>query len=514
MVASLDRMIDNVVEWEEAVPIPTGRGLRMVRRAIPNPRFWELWKACKGQLRDLGVQVQQIAGDWTIEQCLSPEGAAPAPHTTRQVNTAGLLDHQPKPVALLCDAIEKFKFAVDASDTGIGKTYVACAVARELCLKPLVICPKTVIPSWRQAFKDMGVKEHDVINYEKVRRGTGQWLTFDELDYPKWLLPRYSIIIMDEGHRMKTAGSLNSKLGVAAIFSGHPVLVLSATLFESPLHMKATGFGLKLHSLNDFFGWCKAHGCYKNRSEHWEFNGSRKILHKLHDAIFGSGRGIRVKREEVKGFPETQVTVELLDMGDGIQAAYKEMGKSLKKLADTQARDKGSSQLTVQLRARQKIELLKVPTLIEMSLDAMEEGFSVLIFVNFNETIDQILQKVGKLRVVSIRGGQSGGERQSAIDAFQCNESNMIVCNSEAGGVGISLHDIHGGHPRLSLICPAYNGATIKQVLGRPHRAGAKTKSIQKILYAANSIEEDVAKAVKRKLRNIDTINDGDLAKL
>jgi len=42
-----------------------------------------------------------------------------------------------------------------------------------------------------------------------------------------------------------------------------------------------------------------------------------------------------------------------------------------------------------------------------------------------------------------IHGGQSIEERQYCIDDFQANNCNVIVCIMQAGGVGISLHDIH-----------------------------------------------------------------------
>ena len=53
----------------------------------------------------------------------------------------------------------------------------------------------------------------------------------------------------------------------------------------------------------------------------------------------------------------------------------------------------------------------------------------------------------------------------------------------QAGGVGVSLHDLHGGHPRMSIISPTWSGQDLKQVLGRIHRAGSKTPAIQKIVF-------------------------------
>jgi hypothetical protein len=79
----------------------------------------------------------------------------------------------------------------------------------------------------------------------------------------------------------------------------------------------------------------------------------------------------------------------------------------------------------------------------------------------------------------------------------------------EAGGISVNLHDIHGNHPRVSLINPNFSGRNLKQVLGRVWRDGGKTPSVQRIMFAANTIEEKIATKLKQKLINMDIVNDG-----
>jgi hypothetical protein len=54
----------------------------------------------------------------------------------------------------------------------------------------------------------------------------------------------------------------------------------------------------------------------------------------------------------------------------------------------------------------------------------------------------------------------------------------------------------------------------MKQVFGRIHRAGAKTPSIQKLIYVANTYEEKVCDLLQNKIKNIDILNDGDFCDL
>jgi hypothetical protein len=86
-----------------------------------------------------------------------------------------------------------------------------------------------------------------------------------------------------------------------------------------------------------------------------------------------------------------------------------------------------------------------------------------------------------------------------------------MIANIKAGGVGISLHDINGVHPRVSLISPTQSATNLIQVLGRIHRSGGKTKSLQRIIFAANTPEDDISRMLFKKLANLSLLNDGDM---
>jgi hypothetical protein len=66
----------------------------------------------------------------------------------------------------------------------------------------------------------------------------------------------------------------------------------------------------------------------------------------------------------------------------------------------------------------------------------------------------------------------------------------------------------------MSIISPTWSGQDLVQTLGRVHRAGAQTPVIQKIVYCAKTYEADICKIIRRKLRNLGGINDGDLLSL
>jgi hypothetical protein len=82
-----------------------------------------------------------------------------------------------------------------------------------------------------------------------------------------------------------------------------------------------------------------------------------------------------------------------------------------------------------------------------------------------------------------------------------------LAVNVAAGGTGLSLHDTKGKYPRVSLISPSFSAKNHLQVLGRIHRNGAKSDALQKILVAANSIEENVMKSIDKKLKNLKALH-------
>lgn len=169
---------------------------------------------------------------------------------------------------------------------------------------------------------------------------------------------------------------------------------------------------------------------------------------------------------------------------------------------------------TALLRARQRVELLKVETIFDLTLNFLEEGKSIVIFVNFNETIDYLknLFDNKKIPLSQIRGNQiRAGQRDEQIQLFQNNINRVMLANIQSGGVGVSLHDLHGGHPRVSLISPSWSAQDLIQALGRIHRAEGKSKCLQYLIFCARTIEDRICLTIKQKLQTIKTLNDGDL---
>lgn len=224
---------------------------------------------------------------------------------------------------------------------------------------------------------------------------------------------------------------------------------------------------------------------------------------------------------DIPEFPDTVVEASVIDTGmaKDIQKEYDRMKEELRRAereADSEtlaelatAMDaRRANSMTIMMRSRQAIELYKVPAMKELAVNALEEGMSVVILVNFTETVAALSQALDCKDLII--GGQGAQERQAVIDRFQRNEAAVVIANIQAGGVGVSLHDPSGNRPRLSIISPTFSAADLRQALGRVHRAGGAA-SIQKICFAAGTVEEHTAEICASKLARIDLLNDGDL---
>ena len=430
----------------------------------------------------------------------------------------GLRSWQVGAVNTLVSAINHWGAGIDGSEMGTGKTFSACGVARELDVPFVIVCPKPVINPWKKV-----VLEHfhlnklfkGVINYELLIRGRKDSTIASYVLSRKtkrksftWKLPKNTLIIWDEAHRLKNWKTKASKVCIEAHKQGYKQLFLSATLATSPLDLRTIGTCTDMFGTNtEYYNWARSHGVYDGT---WglEFNNDPIALKKLHVYLF-KHRGIRLLRDNIPNFPDTEIIVDAYDMDEEsaskIRSIYDTMKAELKVLENKKKLD-GDSEMAIRTRALQTTEMLKVPLFEEMIRDGIEQGMSVVVFLNYSDSIDALAKR---MNTNCIYDGRNGSERVNNLQRFQDNKEPLIVTNLAAAREGLNMGDEHGGHPRLSIFSPPYSIVKLKQALGRVHRENSKSKSIQKIVYIANTQEEGVVGSVGKKLENLTLINNG-----
>lgn len=405
------------------------------------------------------------------------------------------------------DSLLQKGIVVNTSDTGTGKTYVTSAAIASLAPQAdaLILAPLSIHTQWRRVLQEYGVRCLDVLNIEKLRTRKTPWYGKDD----QWKLPPGTIVVLDEAHK----GSCDPKSKTAPILArlkgagARGLILQSATLADSPLKMRATGYLLGLHKFNNasFYQWCRQHAC---SSSPWhdglEFSKGprgREALAQINQTL--APIMVRLRITEIPEFPECDTEVTLFDLDkeyqEEVKQAYAEMEQRLK--------EPGVNELVELGKARQRAEFAKLALLSDLTDDYREEGRSVVVFLNFTAPLKELQKRKGG---VLIYGEQTQTRRDEAMRRFQANEETLCLANCEAGGLGISLHDMHHQRPRVALITPPWSATTVTQVLGRIWRAGG-TRAQQVFVLAAGTVEERVYAAIKRKLRNLAALNDNDL---
>ena len=463
----------------------------------------------------------------------------------KPLDYTGLLEPQIDHATKLLNSLYLNGVASDTSETGTGKTYAASWIAKQINSPVVVVCPKSVIPVWNKILSSFGVTASLLINYEKLMRGNTPHVGYrkpsnkinpntgikDDVWKYQLLninLPSNALIILDEAHKCKAPTSLNAGFMMALKKQGYKVLSLSATQATNPTEMRGYGFLTNLHNLYDWRKWCLENGCKENlRFNSLEWNGdeaedtNRKGMMVCHDNLFHIQEiSSRLTRDQMGNlFPENEILAEAYDLGGSntakIQAVYDEMEEEIAAMEEGTA-NYSSHVFAEIIKARRKAELLKTPLFVEMIEDFYAEGSSVVVFLNFTDTINAVSERlhhndklVGKIGYVY--GENTYKERYQDIDDFQEDKKRVMLCNLKSGG-SISLHDLRGVYPRKALLSPSFSAIDLLQALGRIFRQGGLTKCYQRIIFAAQCIEERAARRVQARLTNLSILNDGDLS--
>jgi superfamily II DNA or RNA helicase len=453
--------------------------------------------------------------------------------------------------------------ALDGSDTGTGKTFTACGVIKLLGVPTLAVVPKIAETAWHRAAAHVGTSL-STVGWEMVRTGRtpyGHWEHPLEAHEKTWVCTsclatfkdhevllgaacrnnpdghtleerkvrhRYGrfvwsgsvgLLIFDEAHRAGAMKSLNAELVIAAKRQGIPTLALTATPACSPLNMRALGYLLGIHKLDGpcgFYPWsrrlgCRPHPVFKGWAWLVSADRQRQTMERLHKDLFPA-LGVRVRCGDIPGFPERVVEASLLDLdGAGrIDALYAAMRTALAELHEAKSADVDPDHpLTKLLRARQELELLKVPAVVELANDYLSSGQSVAVFVNFRQTIDELSARLKCDHIID--GTVTGDARQHVIDDFQADEAHCVLVNSKAGGICVSLQDLNGDRSRVGLVMPDPSVVTLRQVFGRLHRQGGKSTAYYRVILAAGTKEEDIHRKFTAKSNNLDALLDSDL---
>ena len=357
------------------------------------------------------------------------------------------LEHQKEAIQKL---LENKKFIL-ADDMGLGKTTSTIIGAMESGSKKiLIICPATLKINWKREIENYSDRpifiaesknfstEHDFViaNYDIIKN------FHDPKNKEESLIinSKFDLVIVDEAHYIKNATAQRTKLINDLVKNTERLWLLTGTpmtsrpmdyfnllsLVDSPVSKNWMAYAIR---------YCAGYQFKVGNRKVWNITGASN-LEELRERT--SGTILRRLKENVLDLPDKIITPVYLKLKS---KAYEDVMGEYYDWYDKNPEE--SKSLTVQFskltKVRQIIAEEKIQQTIEIAENIIEQGKKVIIFCNFTDSLNKIVEHFGKT-AVKLDGSMSQHERQYSVDQFQENEKiKVFVGNIRAAGTGITL---------------------------------------------------------------------------
>lgn len=438
-------------------------------------------------------------------------------------------------------------------DMGTGKTRVTIDVLmnRRDVHKILVVCPKAVIPVWRINFNKFYPNNTNTFIWDEVKgtvkQKTKSMINFllDFWDQPNdtpnkyivvlnydicWRTPMgdalrkayFNMIILDESHRAKSAGSKVSKflalLGKNTTYkmclSGTPMANSPLDVYGQYRFLDRTIFGTNFNRFQQQYAimggpdmrWVVG---YKNGVElHKKFNSIAysckmddvsdrlKLPEKLPNVVIPvtlPAKDMKTMKKFNKDF--------IAECGSGALVAQ----NALVKLLRLQQICSGFCQIQENPLSNPQLEELNTSKALQLEsiLEDMSPLASVVVFCVFQHDLDQ----VGSVCVKMQRKAFEVSGRCNQLKEWQETEGGILTVQIQAGAEGI---DMTKAHHAIYFSLP-HSLALYEQSRARLYRPGQTHPVSFMHLIATQTIDEVMYESLEKKKDVIQSIKDGTL---
>lgn len=422
-----------------------------------------------------------------------------------------------------------------ALDTGLGKTFIAAFICRDVLPDEpvLVVAPLATLGGWEEKWR--AVEPERPIYVVDQRKSVDERIKWACSVYRKQpnavviinhhtmslatakqlrLLTKYvSVGVLDEAHVAKNYKTRAAKRLVGQFSTKHR-LALTAT----PIEQRPSQLWTLLAWLRpDIYGWGKDSRGVQRRSywhfakayEHWEtvtigqrsalkFAGvKQEKLPALHKELEATGVFVRVKKEDVQTLPPLNVVAEHIPPSPKQRELYDDLATELLAIdagGRVMAVANGASLMT---RLRQveegafhfgftdeenpKLERLRaiLNEVVRRNRQA-KSASPVVVFTPFVITTDWLEERLREdgYTVDRITGQETAEEKSEAVRALNSGEVDVLIATYGAGGEGI---DLIGSHTMVAWGLP-WSYIQWSQSVDRLHRTGQKHPVIVYVL--------------------------------
>jgi SWI/SNF-related matrix-associated actin-dependent regulator 1 of chromatin subfamily A len=275
-----------------------------------------------------------------------------------------------------------------------------------------------------------------IINYDIIKN----FHDTKRKDESQIISANFDLVIVDEAHYIKNAQAQRTKLINDIVKKVDRIWLLTGTpmtsrpidyynllsLVDSPVAKNWMAYVIR---------YCSGYQFRVGPRKVWNVMGASN-LEELRDRT--SNLTLRRLKEDVLDLPDKIITPIYLRLKS---KEYEEVMGEYYNWYEKNPEE--SKSLTVQFtkltKVRQIIADEKITQTIELAENIIEQDKKVIIFCNFTNSLNKILEHFGKT-AVKLDGSMSKAERQFSVDQFQENDKiKVFVGNIKAAGVGITL---------------------------------------------------------------------------
>lgn len=359
--------------------------------------------------------------------------------------------HRP-PLEHQKEAIEKLashKKYILADDMGLGKTTSTVIAALESkAERVLIVCPASLKINWKREIENYTDKSISIIEGKKWESADFVIINYDILknfhdlknkEESIILQEGFDLVVVDEAHYIQNVQAKRTKLindiinliGKVWLLTGTPMTSRPINyynllnLVESPVAYNWMAYVIR---------YCEGYQFNVGNRKVWNVNGSSNLL-ELRDRT--KTHVLRRLKEDILDLPDKIITPVYLNLKSKDYEAL--MGEYYDWMEDDREKKSLTVQFSMLMKVRQVIAENKIKETCEIVENIIEQGKKVIVFTNFTDTLNRIVDHFGK-KAVKLDGKMSKVARQHSVDQFQENDKiKVFVGNLKAAGVGITL---------------------------------------------------------------------------
>jgi len=434
--------------------------------------------------------------------------------------------------------------ALIGDDMGLGKTVQAIAWLQihKKARPAVVLCPASIKEMWARKIGEWMTDERTVIlsgkpgkaseTKEKAVVGKGNpagpiyILNYDIIGnklvisyrddgtkvkkevagtgWVDWLIENgIHAVVVDEGHYLKSGKkSARGVGGIKLMKAAEFCLVLSGTPIENrPAEFWPVLNALKPHLFRDFFKFGKRYCGAVNNGFGWSFKGATN-LQELNAMLRETVMIRRLKKDVLKDLPPKQRVVVPLAIDDTCWKTYIEAEK------EVACAESKFLAITKLIKLQQAAVRAKLKSALDWVADFLESDEKLIVFAHHHFVVDAIRHRFDKVTKIAEVTGRTVGSKQEQEDLFQNDPGCRLFIGSKSATEGLTLH----AASNVAFFEFFETPGKMAQAEDRAHRIGQVDSVTSWFLIAAETIEEDNAALLDKKLQVLKAVLDDEIA--